>query len=91
MFWQKKSKTPAAPNKADYLTFYIEDGSLQVEFGFENIHNLARISDSVLNGKVRNSCIEVIRSKIEEGGLDGEADYFIRSINKTIKPSEYTA
>jgi hypothetical protein len=91
MFWQKKSKKSVVPDKADYLTFYIEDGNLQVEFGFENIADLARISESVLNGRVRNSCIEVIESKIREGGLDTEADYFIRSINKTIKPSEYTA
>jgi hypothetical protein len=89
MFWQKKSKKPV--DKADYLTFYVEDGSLQIEFGFDNIENLVRISDSVLNGKVRHSCMDVIESKIREGGLCSEADYFLKSVNKTIKPSEYTA
>jgi hypothetical protein len=87
MFWQKKSKKPV--DRVDYLTFYIEDGCLQIEFGFDNIENLAGIADSVLNGKVRNSCIEVIESKTREGGLGQEADYFLKSVNKTIKPSEY--
>lgn len=87
MFWQKKSPKPVS--KPDYLTFYVEDGELRVEFGFEDINSLARIADSVLNGKVRNSCFSIIETKIREGGLIMEADYFVNSVNKAIKPSEY--
>lgn len=87
MFWQKKSPKPVS--KPDYLTFYVEDGELRVEFGFKDINSLARIADSVLNGKVRNSCFSIIETKIREGGLIMEADYFVNSVNKAIKPSEY--
>lgn len=89
MFWQKKLPQPVP--KSDYLTFYIENGELLVEFGFDDINKLSRITDSVLNGKIRNSCISVIEEKIREGGLNQEAETFIKSINKVIKPSEYTA
>lgn len=89
MFWQKKSPKPVP--KTDYLTFYMENGELLIEFGFEDINRLTKISDSVLNGKVRNSCISVIEDKIREGGLNQEADFFVKSINRVIKPSEYTA
>jgi hypothetical protein len=87
MFWRKKSVEPV--DKADYLTFYIENDELRVEFGFDSIENLTRISDAILNGKVRNSSFSVIESKIREGGLIAEADYFVKSVNKVIKPSEY--
>lgn len=87
MFWQKKSPKPVS--KPDYLTFYVEDGELRVDFGFEDINSLTRIADSVLNGKVRNSCFSIIETKIREGGLIMEADYFVNSVNKAIKPSEY--
>ena len=88
MFWQKKSKEPA--NRSDYLTFYVEGDDLQVEFAFKDIESFTRICDSILNGKVRNSCMKVIESKIRDGGLGPEADYFVQSVNKTIKPSEYS-
>ena len=87
MFWRKKSQKPVS--KPDYLTFYVEDGELRVEFGFEDINSLARITDSVLNGKVRASCFSIIETKIREGGLLKEADYFVNFVNRTIKPSEY--
>lgn len=87
MFWRKKSSKPVP--KPDYLTFYTEDGELRVEFGFEDINNLSRIADSVLNGKIRSSCFSIIETKIREGGLIREADHFVNFVNKTIRPSEY--
>lgn len=86
MFWKKKSK----PQPNNYMSFYLaEDGDLKIEFGFDEIEDFTTIADLVLNGKVRNSCFEMIKSKLEEGGLVDELKYFKNSVNKSIKPSEY--
>jgi hypothetical protein len=47
------------------------------------------LSDTVLNGKVRNLAINTIHNKIYEGGLVVEASEFFSKVNKSIKPSEY--
>jgi len=88
MFWQKKSVQPSKPTH--YISFYIEDDDLKVEFGFENISTFIEMADSVLNGENRRSCIKTIYTKIYEGGLISEANEFVSKVNDSIKPSEYT-
>ena len=83
MFWRKKSP------RSNYLTFYIFEGDLRVEFSFEDVEDIIVLTDSVVNGKVRHQCIETIYKKIYDGGLYAEAELFIEGVNKVIKPSEY--
>ena len=85
MFWRKKS----VPQRSEYISFYVEDDELKVEFGVDDINKLTYIADLILNGMVRNSCFQTIESKLREGGMCLEADYFAKRVNKTIKPSEY--
>jgi len=85
MFWRKKSN----PQKDNYISFYLDGEDLQVEFGFDDINQITLIADLVLNGKIRNSCFQTIKSKLEEEGLKNEAAFFAQSVDKTIKPSEY--
>lgn len=88
MFWQKKSVQPVKPKH--YISFYIEDDDLKIEFGFENISTFISMADSVINGGIRHPCVKTIYSKMREGGLIVEANEFASKINDSIKPSEYT-
>jgi hypoxanthine-guanine phosphoribosyltransferase len=73
------------------ISFYFdEDGDLKIEFSFDRVDQLTTIADLVLNGKVRNLCLMTIENKMRERGYSIEADYFAASVNKSIKPSEYT-
>lgn len=82
--WKKKS-----PTKTNYLTFYLDSDELKVEFSFEDVSEVVTLCDAVVNGRVRHQCIETIYKKIYEGGLHAEAEFFLASVNKTIRPSEY--
>lgn len=89
MFWRKKSQeSEPETEKETYINFYIDDG-LKVEFSYSSIEEFILLCDSVLNSKIRKSCIELIVVQLINGGLVKEADLFNRSINSTIKPSEY--
>jgi hypothetical protein len=85
MFWKKKSK----PELSDYLLFYITEGDLKVEFGYNDINVFTMLAKSMLTGKLRNQCIDVIYNKMTEAGLMGDASYFRSTLQKKMKPSEY--
>lgn len=94
MFWLKRLVT-SLPDEQDeqsqqsYIKFFLDDGDMKIEFNLEDIHELTYIADSVLNGRVRNSSIDIICDKLNQGSLIPESMYFKNTVNKKIRPSEY--
>lgn len=87
----KKSKEPKAVKQEpdNFLMYYVENGELKIKFSFDKIDNFINLADSVLNGKVRNSSLNTIKSKLIENGFGSESILLSYLIESYIKPSEY--
>ncbi len=91
MFWLKRLATSSHEEvkSSSYIKFFLDNGDMKIEFNLEDVYELTYIADSVFNGKVRNSSIDIIYDKLKGGSLIPEANFFKNTVIKKIKPSEY--